>query len=57
MKEQSNAGIIEPVLKSPVAEVVQYIPHQPVIKESSMLWIMYDFQHEPANMHDHWTIA
>ena len=35
MKEQSNAGIIEPVLKSPVAEVVQYIPHQPVIKESA----------------------
>ena len=35
MKEQSNAGIIEPVLKPPVAEVVQYIPHQPVIKESA----------------------
>ena len=35
MKEQSNAGIIEPVPKSPMGEVVQYIPHQPVIKESA----------------------
>ena len=45
MKEQLNAGIIEPVPKSPTVEVVHYIPHQPVIKESAELTklrIMYD---------------
>ena len=35
MKEQLNVGIIEPVPKSPTGEVVHYIPHQPVIKESA----------------------
>ena len=35
MKEQLNAEIIEPVPKYPMGEVVHYIPHQPVIKEST----------------------
>ena len=35
MKEQLNARIIEPVSKLPTGEVVHYILHQPVIKESA----------------------
>ena len=45
MKEQLNAEIIEPVPKYPMGEVVHYISHQPVIKESAestQLWIVYD---------------
>ena len=45
MKEQLNTGIIEPVPKSPMGEVVHYIPYQPVIKESAdstRLRIVYD---------------
>ena len=45
MKEQLNAGIIEPVPKFPVGKVVHYIPHQSVIKESAEstdLRIVYD---------------
>ena len=45
MKEQLNARIIEPVSKFPTGEVMHYILHQPVIKESAespKLWIMYD---------------
>ena len=45
MKEQLNAGIIKPVPKSPTGEVVHYIPHQPVVKESAEstnLRIVYD---------------
>ena len=45
MKEQLNAGIIEPAPKSPTGEVVHYIPHQPVIEESAgstKFQIVYD---------------
>ena len=45
MKEQLNAGIIEPVPKSRTGQVVYYIPHQPVIKESAestKFQIVYD---------------
>ena len=35
MKEKLNAGIIEPVPKSPTGEVVHCIPHQLVTKESA----------------------
>ena len=45
MKEQLNAGVIEPEPKSPVGKVLHYIPHQLVIKESAestKLRIVYD---------------
>ena len=45
MKEQLNAGIIEPAPESSTGEVVHYIPHQPVIEElaeSTKFRIVYD---------------